>query len=106
MGKLRIVEAAVDELPVVLFLHFPKKVSSVLRPENALFFEVVVIRGAVLQGTGHIEHCKVVVAAEHIEHDQMLFELELRLEAIVPGELETVHHPPTLAVPVKSIQQH
>ena len=47
-------EAAVDELPVVLLLHFAEEVGSILGLDDTLLLEIVILGTAELQGTRHI----------------------------------------------------
>lgn len=86
MGELRIMEPRVHEVPVILLLHFPEQVGCVAGTYNGLHPRPITIDSGEFEGPGDIQYAQVVEAAEHVNDDQVLVELELGLEGVIPGE--------------------
>lgn len=104
VGELRVVEARIDELPVVLLLHLAEQVGGVLGADDGFHTRIIIIDSRQLQRPRHVEDGEVVVAAEHIDQDGVLVELQLRLERVMPGQRQSLHHLPPITVPIKPVQ--
>lgn len=99
-------EAHIVEVPVVLLLHLLEEVGGALGLVNGILPAGVEFDLGQFQRPGDVHHRQVIVAAEHIEQDGVSRELQLRLERIVPGEVEALHAFSTVRVPVEPVMDH
>lgn len=97
-------EAHLSELSVVLVLHLTDEEGCILSLCHSLFATGIQIYFAEAQCTGKVYDRQIVVAAEDVEENTVLRELQVRLEGVGPSNLHSLYRPTTVGVPIKSFQ--
>jgi hypothetical protein len=103
MRVVSVAEAGVDEGLVVDRPHAVEEVEGGLGALHGLLAGVVEFLHGEDDCLVEVEDAQVVEAAEDVEVDVVLHELQLRVERIVPHYLQVVHHLPVLLVPVQPL---
>ena len=102
MSILSVIEGHLAELPIELFLHLLQQVNSVFGFCCGILLSWVEINVRQFEGATEVDDDEVIVAAEHIEEDGVLSELQGLLEGVEPSEENPLNCHSSIGIPVEA----